>query len=228
MVTALVPMKGHSERVPNKNLRPLCGRPLCHWIISNLKNSKYIQDIVVNTDSTAIAEDIHQNFKGAKILERPEDIRGDFVTMNVIIAYDLSQIQGEHFLQTHSTNPLLTTGNIDKCIEFYFDNPAVYDSLFTVTRHNARFYWQDGQPLNHNPQEMLRTQDLPPIYEENSNLYLFSRESFHRSGNRRIGLKPYMMEIDNLVAVDIDEERDFVMAEMLLRARLNLTGEQLV
>lgn len=116
MVTALVPMKGHSERVPNKNRRSLCGRPLCEWIISSLKNSRYTKDIVVNTGSREISENIQQNFEGVWILDRPDEIKGDFVSMNVIIAYDLTRLPGEHFLQIHSTNPLLTTTT--KSIDF--------------------------------------------------------------------------------------------------------------
>ena len=148
--------------------------------------------------------------------------------MNTIIAYDLSQLPGEHFLQTHSTNPLLTTETIDAGIELYFDNLGTYDSLFTVTRHNARFYRGDGSPINHNPQEMLRTQDLPPTLEENSNLYVFSRESFERSGNRRIGLRPYLFEISKFEAIDIDEEEDFRLAELLCQAKLNKLQRKLL
>jgi len=220
-VTALVPMKGHSDRVPNKNLRPFCGKPLCHWIILSLQKSRYVRDIVVNTDSKEIADNIRQNFDRVKIIDRPSEIRGDFVSMNIIIAYDLSQLPGEHFLQTHSTNPLLNAETIDAAIESYFHNLEMYDSLFAVTRHNARFYGSDGSPINHDPQEMLRTQDLPPIFEENSNLYVFSRESFKRSGNRRIGLRPYLFEISKLEAIDIDEKDDFLLAELLCQAKLN-------
>ena len=221
LVTALLPMKGHSERVPNKNLRPFCGKPLCHWTVISLQESHYVKDIVVNTDSPEIAENIRQNFERVKIIDRPDEIRGDFVPMNPIIAYDLSQLPGEYFLQTHSTNPLLNAETIDKAVDLYFHNLGTYDSLFTVTRHNTRFYWSDGRPINHDPQELLRTQDLPPIFEENSNLYIFSKESFKHSGNRRIGLRPYLFEISGFEAIDIDEEDDFLLAELLCQAKLN-------
>jgi len=227
-VTALVPMKGHSERVPNKNLRSLCNRPLYHWIILSLQKSHYVKDIAVNTDSQEIAENIRRNFHMVKIIDRPNEIRGDFVTANTIIAYDLSQLAGEHFLQTHSTNPLLNTATIDKAIELYFVNLGKHDSLFTVTRHNTRFYRNDGTPINHDPQELIRTQDLPPIFEENSNLYIFSRESFQQSGNRRIGLKPYLFEMNKLEAVDIDDEDDFLLAELLCQVKLNKLRRKVV
>ena len=74
---------------------------------------------------------------------------------------------------------------------------------------------RDGSALNHDPKVLLRTQDLPPIYEENSNLYLFTAEQI--AGGRRMGDRPILFEIDPLEAVDIDEEPDFVLAEALDR-----------
>lgn len=96
-IIALVPMKGHSERVPRKNMRDFCGLPLMHWILKSLECSKFIRSIFINTDSQEIASEALANFKKVKIIERPENIRGDFVSMNEIIAYDLSQIDGGHF-----------------------------------------------------------------------------------------------------------------------------------
>lgn len=218
-IIALVPMKGHSVRVPGKNMRPLCNRPLFHWVIMSLQNSKYISKIIIDTDSQAIAKNALEHFNRVRIIDRPETIQGDFVSMNTIIAYDLSQIEGEHFLQTHSTNPLLTTATIDKAIECYFKNLKTFDSLFSVTRRQVRLYWQDGRPINHNPEDLLPTQDLSPVYEENSNFYIFSRESFSQSGNRRIGLRPQMFVMDKLESIDIDEEQDFKLAEILLKLR---------
>jgi CMP-N-acetylneuraminic acid synthetase len=88
-----------------------------------------------------------------------------------------------------------------------------------VTRLQTRLYWEDGSPLNHNPAELLRTQDLPPVFEENSNIYIFSRASFDHAGRMRIGKTPLMFEMDRLEAVDIDEEADFRVAEALFSLR---------
>jgi len=214
-VIALLPMKGHSERVPNKNLREFCGRPLYHWIAKALMDSQYVHKILINTDSEIIANDAKNNFDRVEIINRPEEICGDFVSMNKIIEYDLSRSEGDYFLQTHSTNPLLTAQTIDRAVDCFMNNRDVYDSLFSVTRLQTRLYWSDGRPINHNPQELLRTQDLSPVFEENSNLYIFSRQSFLSNDNRRIGKKPYMFEIDRLEAVDIDDELDFKIAELL-------------
>jgi len=215
-LTALLPMKGTSERVPNKNMKNFDGAPLYHAIMKSLLSSKYIDKVVINTDSDVIAKDAKKNF-GDKVLiiDRPESIRGGDVSMNIIIDCDLNQLEGEHFLQTHSTNPLLRAETIDKAVEAYFESLDEYDSLFGVTKVQTRFYDKDANPVNHNPQELLRTQDLEPLYEENSNFYIFSKDSFLKAGKKRIGLKPQIFEVNKLEAIDIDEPEDFKLAELL-------------
>ena len=215
-LTALLPMKRTSERVPNKNMRNFDGVPLYHAITKSLLASKYIDKIAINTDSEVIAKDARENFGDSiMIIDRPVEIQGGDVSMNIIIDYDLSQLKGEHFLQTHSTNPLLRTETIDKAIEVYFEKLDDNDSLFGVTKVQTRFYDKDANPVNHNPEELLRTQDLEPLYEENSNLYIFSKEAFKKADKKRIGLKPKIFEVNKLEAVDIDEPEDFKLAELL-------------
>lgn len=214
-LTALLPMKGHSERVSNKNMKEFAGKPLYHAIMQSLQKSKYIEKVIIDTDSDIIAKDALVNFEKVEIIDRPKEIQGDFVPMNDIIDYDLTQLDEEQFLQTHSTNPLLTTETINRAIESYFANLENNDSLFSVTKIQTRLYWTDGTPINHNLKELLRTQDLPIAYEENSNIYIFSKKSFKKAGNRRIGLSPLMFEMNKLEAIDIDEAEDFILAELL-------------
>jgi N-acylneuraminate cytidylyltransferase len=135
--------------------------------------------------------------------------------MNRIIAHDLTQLPGEHFLQTHSTNPLLRTGTLDHAIARYFANLVQHDSLFSVTPVQTRFYDAQAQPINHDPDQLIRTQDLEPMYEENSNFYVFSRSSFAAARDQRIGLRPAIYEMNKLEAVDIDDPEDFILAELL-------------
>lgn len=214
----LLPMKGYSERVPSKNIRLFGGKQLYQYIMNTLLRSPYIDGIYVNTDSVKIAEDVLESFPSrVVIIERPPEVQGDFVSMNTIIEHDLSQVDGEHFLQTHCTNPLLKLGTLNHAAETYFKVlQEGYDSLFTVNRFQSRFYDKDGKALNHNPKEMLRTQDLSPLFKENSNLFIFSRGSFE-SSESRIGQKPFMYEMSHLESVDIDTEEDFNLAEILLK-----------
>jgi len=214
---ALVPMKKHSERVPNKNIRLLAGRPLFHWIIETLSKSKYIDEIVINTDSNEIAESARKNFN-VTILERPDYLLGDNVSIQPLIEYDLLNTDAEYYLQTHSTNPLLKTETIDNAIELFFSQKEK-DSMFSVTAVKTRYYWKDGKPINHDPEHLIRTQDLVPIYEENSCFYIFSKE-MNKIRKNRIGSNPIMFPVNKLEAVDIDDMEDFYLAEYLL-SRIN-------
>ncbi|HEH5157339.1 TPA: acylneuraminate cytidylyltransferase family protein [Campylobacter coli] len=219
-INVLLPMKGYSERVKNKNMKDFNGFPLYHAIARTLLKSSYVNKIFINTDSDIIASDAKKSFgDGIVIIERPLEIQGDFVSMNDIIAYDLTQCDGEYFLQTHSTNPLLKTSTIDLAIKKFFDNLDLYDSLFSVTKVQTRFYDKNAKAINHNPQKLLRTQDLEPMYEENSNFYIFSKKSFELAGKKRIGLKPQIFSMNKLEAVDIDNPEDFILAELLYKNR---------
>lgn len=217
-IVALLPMKGNSERVPNKNLKDFSGKPLYHRVMETLLNSNYIDTVVVNTDSEAIKGDLRKYFDGkVVVINRPTEIIGDFVSMNKIIECDINTIDADFYLQTHSTNPLLKTESVNQAIEkmIAFNKNEEFDSIFSVTKLQTRLYNRDGLPFNHNPEELLRTQDLEPLYEENSNFYIFTKESFVNAGNKRIGVKPFMFEIDKIEAVDIDENQDFIIAESL-------------
>lgn len=217
--SALLPMKGHSERVPNKNMRDFAGRPLYHSICRVLSECENISEIIINTDSEIIKTDAEANFPKAKVIQRPENLCGDMVSMNKIIEYDLQQCENDYIIQTHSTNPLLTLESLKQALDFFRLNIERCDSVFSVTRLQTRLYDENVQPVNHNPTELLRTQDLPPLYEENSNFYIFSKESFLKADNKRIGIKPLMFEINKLEAIDIDEEEDFILAEMIYKSR---------
>ncbi len=209
-------MRETSERVPGKNYRDLCGKPLFAWILETLNLSRYIEEVVVNTDSERIARGVES--LGARVLWRPESLRGSMVDIRPLIEHDLAKLPGDLFLQTHSTNPLLTTETVDSAIEA-FDSQTDRDSLFTVTRHQGRFFDESGGPINHDPFKLERTQDLSPLLEENSCLYLFTRDVFRQYGHR-IGGSPMLFPIDPLEAVDIDEEEDFLLAEALMSRRL--------
>lgn len=216
-IIALVPMKGHSERVPNKNIRPIAGKPCFHWIMETLSKSRYIKEIVINTDSEEIIRSAKEKFD-ITILERPDFLLDDMVSIQPLIEYDLSQTDGEYYLQTHSTNPLVTTKTIDRAIEDFFDQNE-HDALFTVTPIKTRFYWPDGTGINHDPKHLIRTQDLEPIYEENSCLYIFSKTTNRKTKNR-LGSNPMMFPMERLEAVDIDDVADFYWAEFLLLRKL--------
>ncbi|WP_345318171.1 acylneuraminate cytidylyltransferase family protein [Candidatus Villigracilis proximus] len=176
-LAALVPMRHHSQRVPGKNYRPLAGKPLFHHIIETLLAVPEIETVMVDTDSEPVMDGVRRLFPTVKLIQRPEHLRADDVPMNEILLHDTAQVKADFYLQTHSTNPLLRSQTISQGIKTFFAEFPKYDSLFSVTRWQTRLYFKDGQAINHNPLELIQTQDLPPVYEENSCLYLFTREN---------------------------------------------------
>lgn len=217
-IIALIPMRHHSVRVPEKNFRRLGGRPLYAYILETLLACPTIDRIVVDTDSPTIRAGLAEGFPRIEVIDRPEDLRADDLSVNRILAHDVTVCPGPFYLQTHSTNPLLRPETIEGAIEAFFASRPAHDALFSVTRWQKRLWDGNGRPINHDPATLLPTQDLPPIYEENSCLYLFERDVFLATGNR-LGRSPRLFEIEAEEAWDIDTERDFAIAEAMLEAR---------
>ena len=215
-VVALFPMKSHSERVAGKNFRVLAGKPLFRWVLDTLMSIDAVDLIVINTDARHILEE-HGLVQGerVRIRDRKEELCGDHTSMNLIIQDDLEAESSDIYLMTHTTNPLLSAETIRNALDT-FANTSGIDSIFTVNRYQTRFYRSDLSPVNHDPENLIRTQDLEPWYEENSSLYIFTRDSFLKT-NARIGEKPMMFQMRRLESVDIDEEDDWIMAEALLK-----------
>lgn len=214
-IVALVPMRHHSQRVPGKNYRPLAGKPLFHHIIATLLEVPQISQVVVDTDSEQVMAGLRQHFPDVMILERPESLRADTVPMNDILMHDTSCVEANFYLQTHSTNPLLTASTLGRAIDSFLKTYPAYDSLFSVTRLQTRLWDQQGRAINHNPDILLQTQDLPPVFEENSCIYLFTRQNLIERHNR-LGQHPLMFEMGADEAWDIDDELDFSITEFLM------------
>ncbi len=215
-IVALVPMRHDSKRVPGKNYRPMCGKPLYAHIIETLLRCPEIAEVVVDTDSPTIIDGLVKDYPQVKVILRPDDLRADTTPTNEILVYDTAQVPADLYLQTHSTNPLLKASTVSGAIQKLRGLYPEYDSLFSVTRLQTRLWDQLGRAVNHNPAVLLRTQDLPPIYQENSCLYLFTRETLLTRRNR-LGDRPLMFEMDAREATDIDEELDFIIAETLMK-----------
>lgn len=210
-VIALLPMKANSTRVKGKNFRDFCGKPLFRWILDSLLEVDEIDQIVINTDAREIlAENGLVDTDRIKIRDRKPEICGDTVSMNKVLEDDVENVEADIYLMTHTTNPLLSSSTIQKAIDKFKEEKAsdAADSLFSVNKIQTRFYREDATPINHDPQNLIPTQDLEPWYEENSNLYLFTRESFAKT-KARIGAEPSMMVTPAMESSDIDTPDDW-------------------
>lgn len=208
---ALLPMKAHSARVSGKNFRDFCGKPLFRWILDTLLSVDEIDQIVINTDARDILAS-HGLVDTDRILirDRKPEICGDFVSMNLVLADDLANVDADLYLMTHTTNPLMKAETIRGALAAFRQAQAEgrADSLFTVDKIQTRFYRADGSPVNHDPDNLIRTQDLEPWFEENSNLYIFTRASFAKT-QARIGKQPMMYESAKFESLDIDTPADW-------------------
>ncbi|WP_413666309.1 cytidylyltransferase domain-containing protein [Mucilaginibacter sp. Mucisp86] len=215
-LVAIVPMRHSSERVPGKNYRDFAGKPLFHHVIQTLLDCPLIDKVVIDTDSPIVIEQAQTSFPEVLVLERPEHLRDGAIPMNDVLLNSINQVPSEFYLQTHSTNPLLTVETLTAGIKKFFDIQPMYDSLFSVTRKHVRFWDSLARPINHNQNILLRTQDLPPIFEENSCFYVFTKSILERKHNR-IGDRPFLFEMPEIEAQDIDVEFNFIVAELLYK-----------
>ncbi len=217
-LVALVPMRHRSERVSGKNFRQIAGRPLYSFILETLLAVEAIDQVVVDTDSPVIKSGLRDGFPSVTVLDRPAELAAPEASMNEVILWDVAQVPAEHYLQTHSTNPLLRPETVARAAEAYFGGLGVQDSLFSVTRLQKRLWTQDARPLNHDPANLIQTQNLPLLFEENSCLYFFSRLGMVQRRNR-IGHAPALFEIPADEAWDIDNQVDMEIVAALLSMR---------
>jgi CMP-N-acetylneuraminic acid synthetase len=138
--------------------------------------------------------------------------------MNDVLLNDVGEIDADLYVQTHSTNPLLRPETIEAALSAFLRSQADYDSLFTVTALHTRLWTPDGGAINHDPRILLRTQDLPPVMEENSCMYIFDAGTLRRRNNR-IGERPLLYALDPHEAWDIDDELDWIVVESLFARR---------
>jgi len=217
-IVALLPMKANSERVKGKNFRDFGGKPLSKWVLDTLLSVAEIDLIVINTDARHILAE-YGLIDNERILirDRNEEICGDLISMNLIIKDDIKNIDSDIYLMTHTTNPFLSRHSVQAAIEKFQTTVKAggADSLFTVNKVQDRFYDVDVQPINHDPANLIRTQDLDPWYQENSNLYLFSKDSFYKT-DARIGANPTMLVTAPYESTDIDTPDDWELGEVMV------------
>lgn len=219
---AIVPVRHFSQRVPGKNYRLLGQKPLYYYILDTLVHSN-VDQVFIDTDSEIISQGINELFLNNNtnnkiiILRRPDDLCGVKISMNQIIISILERIKDQiddHtiILQTHVTNPFVRTNTVNQALSDF--NKYHPDTLLSVNAIQKRLWETNKQPLNHNPDILLQTQDLPVLYEENSCLYIFRAKTIDQYQNR-IGPDRYFFEMNHLESWDIDTEEDFHLAQAI-------------
>jgi CMP-N-acetylneuraminic acid synthetase len=219
-------MKANSERVRGKNFREFCGKPLFRWMLDTLLQVDEIDRVVINTDARQILAD-NGLVESERVLirDRKPQICGDHVSMNLVLADDVANVDADVYLMTHTTNPLMSAETVRRALAAFREGQAAgkADSLFTVDKVQQRFYRADCSAVNHDPDNLIRTQDLEPWYQENSNLYIFTRDSFAKT-DARIGRQPLLYEGPSFESIDIDTPQDWDFAVVAARYLLEQPG----
>lgn len=204
-----MPIKLQNERCPGKNTRILGEKPLLQYELDNMKSTGLCDSINVFCSSEDVIPFLPE---GVNFVKRPEYL--DLPTSNFTQFTDVftSEYDADIYVMMHATAPFISKETMIDLIEAV--KSGVYDSAFCAQKIQT-FLWQDNKPLNFNPENLPRTQDLIPVYQETSGVYVFRKEVF-RKLHRRVGEKPYIKVVTMKEAIDIDEERDFYIAEAML------------
>lgn len=206
-IVAVVPMKLNNRRLPQKNTKRFTnGEPLCYYILSTLLTIPEIRDVYVYCSNPDICEFIPE---GVKYLRRSESLDQDTTKMNEVLKAFAADVPADVYVMTHTTAPFITADSICKGLTEVVSGK--YDSSFAVKKLQD-FLWADGKPFNYELDNIPRTQDLPPLYEETSGFYIYQKDVMTEL-NRRIGNKPYIVEVGEIESIDIDEPEDFIIAD---------------
>jgi len=213
--TAFLPIKLTSERVPNKNFRLISDKPLFFYILNTLTNVDLIDEIVVDFDNQKVVTEVEKYFKNIKFVKRKDSLLDPYESLNNLIYSNIGNFKNENIIQTHVTNPLLKRETISSALMSFLD---INEPIFSVSKYQSRFYSHNLKPLNHSLEKLLPTQKLSPLYEENSNFYIFSKKQFLEKKNR-INEKSKIFEVSKLESFDIDDEEDLEIVTKLVNPK---------
>lgn len=205
---AFIPIKLNSQRLPYKNTLPIAGHPLCWHIANTLLQVSGIDVVYVYCSNETVMEYMP---RGIVFKKRDKRLDGDLVKGFEIYRDFIKEVDADIYVLAHTTSPFIKTSSVENALShiLYGEN----DSAFSAERIQT-FAWYQGKPINYDLSDVPRTQDMEPIWVETSGFFMFKKEIF-TTYNRRIGFHPYIQEVSDLEAIDIDEKRDYELARRL-------------
>lgn len=217
-IIGIVPMKLNNRRLPQKNTKPFTnGRPLCYYILSTLLTVDGVDEVYVYCSNPDIQEFIPT---GVKYLKRSESLDQDTTSMTEVLSCFTKEVPADIYVMTHTTAPFISKASIEKGLNAV--KSGEYDSSFAAKKLQD-FLWKDGIPFNYDLSNIPRTQDLPALYEETSGFYIYEQDVMVKL-HRRIGEKPFIVEVGEIEAVDIDEPEDFMIADAIFNHIITKNG----
>lgn len=209
-IVSFIPIKLNNQRLPGKNTMLLNGRPMCDYIFKAISAVDSIDEKYVYCSDEAIKPYIAPyEAKGLRFLKRDTWLDGYQVKGLEIIDRFVKDVDADIYVLTHVTQPFTKSESIANALEKVISGE--YDSAFSAVALRD-YLWKDGKPLNYDIKNVVRTQDLEPVYMETGSFFIFRKEVFTKLG-QRIGDKPFIYEIDEIEGVDIDTADDFKFAE---------------
>lgn len=206
---ALIPIKLNSQRLPHKNILPIAGYPLCWHICNTLNNVKGIDEVYVYCSDDSVKRYIPNR---TKVLIRDKKLDKNEVKGFEIYAEFIKEVDADVYVLAHTTSPFIKLESIQNAVDHVLGGS--YDSSFSAQKIQT-FAWYQGRPINYDINDVPRTQDMEPVYVETSAFYIFRKEVF-TIHHRRIGLHPYIQEVSDIEAIDIDERSDYEFARKLI------------
>lgn len=228
-VTALIPARGGSKRLPRKNVKPLSGKPLIAWTIEAAKSSKYIDSVVVSTDDLEI-KDISEQFGASVPFLRPEILSNDTASSFDVIQHAIQflKIEGENNLIVllQPTSPLRTVEELDDALEFFIRKKA--KGIVSISECEHSPLWANVLPKDASMAHFIRTevlgkrsQDLEKFYRLNGSIYIYQTQELIKNNQFFYHESVYGFETPLRNSVDIDTELDFLIAETIMKHELD-------
>ena len=209
-VASFIPIKLNNQRLPGKNTMLLNGRPMCDYLFETISNVDSIDEKYIYCSDEAIKPYIEPyESKGLRFLKRDPYLDGFQVKGLEIIDCFVKDVDADIYVLTHVTQPFTKGSSISNALAKVVSGE--YDSAFSAVMFQD-YMWMNGKPFNYDMKNIVRTQDLDPIYMETGAFFIFRKEVFTQMG-QRIGNKPYIYEIDQFEAVDVDTAEDFEFAK---------------
>ncbi|KAF2338344.1 cytidylyltransferase domain-containing protein [Flavobacterium tistrianum] len=208
-LTALLPIqKEYPPHVlPNRNFLPFNGIPMYQYMIEKLLKFTQFESIVINTDSDEVKEYCKWNGR-LRIIDRPKSLIGEDIKSDLITAYTLEKISGEHFIEFQSFNPLVTNYTLDSFIKQYMDQIVAgeyFDSVFSIQRYELRNYDLEKREMNDEFQFSII---------ENGILHGFTRTSFRKQG-KKIGKMASAFEVKEIENTLLDSDANYELAKLV-------------
>ena len=215
-IVALIPLRGGSKSIPQKNIKEIAGKPLCAWVLEAAVNAKLIDEVYVSTDSKDIKAAVKKLDLEVTVINRPPELATDEASTESVIKHFMTHVSFDKLVTIQATSPLLTNKNLDRALEFFESDKL--DSMLSAVRIKRFFWTEDGVPLNYDPMKRPRRQDCSGVMMENGAFYVTERRILEASGCR-LGGRIGVFEMPEQTSVEVDEPGDWKIVKRLLEVR---------